>query len=144
MKDYSKLNVYLSNLAVLNVNFHNLHWNVEGERFKEVHEYLEEQYDEFFEQYDAVAELLKMKGEKPLVKLTDYLKIATIHELDKDKFTGLEAIQVAYDSIKDMNNLAIEIRNDADDEGDFGVVAVFEDYVAGFAKQLWFMKSMLA
>lgn len=144
MKDYSKLNVYLSNLAVLNVNFHNLHWNVEGERFVKVHEYIEERYDDFFDQYDEVAELLKMEGQKPLVKLTDYLNNATIKELDKDKFTCLEAIQVAYDSISEMKELATEIRNEADDAGNFSIAGVFEDYVADFSKHLWFMKSMLA
>ena len=69
MKDYKNLNVYLSNLAVLNVNLHNIHWNVVGKQFFRVHEFTESLYDDFFEQYDAVAELLKMKGENPFCLL---------------------------------------------------------------------------
>ena len=68
------MNEYLSNLAVLNVNLHNLHWNVVGVQFVQLHEFTEQLYDEFFEKYDSVAEILKMQGEKPLVKLSDYLK----------------------------------------------------------------------
>ena len=144
MKDYTKLNKYLSNLAVLNVNLHNLHWNVEGLQFVEIHEFTESLYDDFFEKYDAVAELLKMKGEKPLVKLTDYLQNATIKELDKDKFSVVESLEIVQDYLNEMRNLATEIRNDADQDGDFEVVAEFEDHVAGYSKNLWFVKSMLA
>ena len=144
MRDYTKLNQYLSNLAILNVNLHNLHWNVEGLQFVQVHEFTEELYDDFFEKYDAVAELLKMKGEKPLVKLTDYLENATIKELDKDKFSIKESLEIVLDYLNEMRNLATEIRNEADEDGDFEVVMEFEEHVAGYSKNIWFVKSMLA
>lgn len=144
MKNYEKLNVYLSNLAVLNVNLHNIHWNVVGQQFVQIHEFTEGLYDDFFEKYDAVAEMLKMKGEKPLVKLSDYLKTASIKELEGDKFSCKEALEIVLGYIEEMKKLATEIRNEADEDGDFEVVAEFEDHVAGYSKNIWFIKSMLA
>ncbi|NLJ58633.1 MAG: DNA starvation/stationary phase protection protein [Tissierellia bacterium] len=144
MKNYEKLNVYLSNLAVLNVNLHNIHWNVVGKQFVQVHEFTEELYDDFFEKYDAVAEMLKMKGEKPLVKLSDYLKNASIEELEGDKFEIRESFEIVLGYLEEMKKLATEIRNEADEDGDFEVVAEFEDHVAGYSKNIWFVKSMLA
>lgn len=144
MKNYEKLNVYLSNLSVLNANLHNIHWNVEGKRFVQVHEFTEELYDDFFEKYDAIAELLKMKGKKPLVTLSDYLQNATIDELDKDQFSCRESYEIVLDYLNEMKNLATEIRNEADQDGDFEVVAEFEDHVAGYSKNIWFVKSILA
>jgi len=144
VKDYTKLNQYLSNLAVLNVNLHNIHWNVEGLQFVQIHEYTEKLYDDFFEKYDAVAELLKMKGERPLVKLTDYVQNATIKELDKDKFTIKESLEIILDYLNEMKRLATEIRNEADEDGDFEVVMEFEDHVADYSKQIWFVRSILA
>lgn len=144
MKDYNKLNQYLSNLAVLNANLHNIHWNVEGLQFVQIHEYTEELYDGFFEKFDAVAELLKMKGERPLVTLTDYVANATIKELDKDKFTVKESLELVLDYLNEMKRLATEIRNEADEDGDFEVVMEFEEHVADYSKQIWFVKSMLA
>jgi starvation-inducible DNA-binding protein len=144
MKDYTKLNQYLSNLAVLNVNLHNIHWNVEGSRFIEVHQFTETIYDDFFEKYDSVAEMLKMKGEKPLVKLSDYLVNASIKELDSDKFTSTEALELVQEYLNEMKKLATEIRNEADEDGDFEVVAEFEGHVSGYSKNLWFIKSILA
>ena len=77
------LNVYLSDLAVLNVKLHNLHWNVVGPQFVQLHEFTEKAYDRAFEDYDTVAELLKMRGESPLVTLKDYLANTTLSELDR-------------------------------------------------------------
>ncbi|HOA56279.1 MAG: Dps family protein [Anaerovoracaceae bacterium] len=144
MKNYDKLNVYLSNLAVLNANLHNLHWNVVGKQFVQVHEFTEALYDDFFEKYDAVAEMLKMKGKKPLVKLSEYLNTASIKELDGDRFTVEETLKIVKDYLVEMKKLATEIRNEADEDGDFEVVAEFEGHVAGYSKNIWFIEAMLA
>ncbi len=143
MAKINKVNEYLSNLAVLNANLHNLHWNVEGLQFVQVHEFTEELYDDFFEKFDAVAELLKMKGEKPLVRLSDYLKHASIKELDKDVFTVRETLEIVLEYLTTMRELALEIRNLAAEEDDFDIANEFEDHIAGYNKNIWFVKSML-
>ena len=82
-----KLQVYLSNLQVLNTKLHNLHWNVEGKIFFQLHAQTDELYDEVFAQYDAVAEVMKVKAEMPLSRLAEYLEIATLKEVKAKKFT---------------------------------------------------------
>jgi len=140
---YKKLNEYLSNLAVLNVKLHNLHWNVVGTQFMQIHQFTESLYENVFEKYDAIAELIKIRGEKPLAKVADYLKEATIEELDKDQFTTEEVLEIVKADLCKMKELATEIRNMADEAGDFVVVAEFEDHVAEYEKNLWFIKAML-
>lgn len=144
MQNVKEINVYLSNLSILNVNLHNIHWNVTGNQFVRIHEFTESLYDDFFEKYDAVAELLKMKGEKPFVKISDYVNNATIKELDKDTFTCDESLKLVLGYLEEMKKLATEIRNSADEAGDFETVAEFEDHVAGYSKNIWFINSMLA
>ncbi len=144
MKNYEKMNTYLSNLAVLNTKLHNLHWNVEGKQFMQVHLFTEELYTDFFEKYDAVAEILKMKGESPLVKLSQYQEVATIEELDAKKFGVDEVLNVVLADLKEMKSLAEEIRNEADEAGDFEVVGEFEAHVAAYSKNIWFVRSMVA
>ena len=144
MSHIEKMNVYLSNLAVGNVKLHNLHWNVVGTQFVQVHEYTEEIYDDFFEKYDEVAEALKMKNEKPLVTMVDYLEKATIKEDNSDRFTVREALEVLKKDLELMKELATEIRKVADEAEDFTVVAMMEDHVAGYDKEIWFVNSMLA
>lgn len=144
MKDHKKLNEYLSNLAVINVKLHNLHWNVVGKQFVQIHEFTESMYNDVFGKFDDVAELIKIQGGKPLARLSDYLQNASIKELDKDVFTTDEVLEILQDDLRKMKDLAIDIRNAADEEGDFETVAAFEEYVAGYNKTLWFIRSMMA
>ena len=139
----NKLNVYLSNLAVWTAKLHNIHWNVTGGAFVQVHEFTEKLYDETFEQYDAVAEVQKMRKEMPLVKLSDFLAHATLKEVDAKDFSIDEALSLVESDMKEMAALAKESRDEADEKGDFQVVGMFEEYLAAYAKNLWFLRAML-
>lgn len=143
MKHIDLLQKYLANLNVLNVKLHNVHWNVVGKQFMAVHEFTEEIYDEIFENLDAVAELLKMKEEVPLSTMAEYLENASIKEIKGKEFSIEEALEIVREDMKSMKELATEIRNLADEEGDFETVAMFEDYVAYYSKNIWFLNSML-
>lgn len=142
MNKVNNLNVFLSNLAVLTYKLHNLHWNVTGPSFVQVHEFTEKLYDTCFEQYDEVAEILKMQGEMPLVKMSDYLSHATIKEIDAKIFKEAEVLKIVDEDMKEMNRLALEIREQADKAGNFHIVSIFEDYLKAYAKNLWFLKAM--
>ena len=58
----------------LNVKVHNLHWNVEGREFKLIHELTERIYKMPQQQFDEVAEVLKMQGQEPLGSIAEYMK----------------------------------------------------------------------
>ena len=137
-----KLNTYLANLAVWNVKLHNLHWNVTGHYFKPLHEMTESIYDEVFEAFDSVAEIMKMKVEMPLSTMSEYLAVATIKEVPAKAFSAHEVVAMIEEDMKLMNELALEIRKDALESDDFEVQSMFEGFVAGFSKQLWFIHAM--
>ena len=143
MKHIESLQKYLSNLAVLNVKLHNIHWNVVGNQFVQVHEFTEEIYDKLFEAFDEVAELLKMKDVYPLSTMAEYLEKSDIEEIKAKDFSIKESLEVVKKDLELMKSLATEIRNLADEEGDFETVAIFEDYVADYSKNIWFLNSML-
>ena len=138
-----KLDVYLANLAVNYIKLHNLHWNVLGKTFKQAHEYLEEMYDATTESLDEVAEYQKMVGDYPKASLKDYLEIATIKELESKDISSEEAFKIALDDQKLMRKLATEIRSEADEKGEFSLVALMEDQVAAQTKHIWFIESTL-
>ena len=138
-----KLDIYVANLAVNYIKLHNLHWNVAGKAFKQVHEYLESLYDETTESLDAVAEHQKMTGKFPKASLKDYLETATIKELESKDYTIEEALKIALDDQKLLRKLATEIRNEADEKGEFTLVALMEDEVAAQNKRIWFIESTL-
>ena len=143
MKHIELLQKYLSNLALVNIKLHNIHWNVIGEQFMEIHNYTEEVYDELFQNLDEVAELLKMKDIMPLSTMKDYLENATVEEIEAKDYSVKESLEIIKKDMELMKDLATDIRDTADEEGDFETVAMFEDYVAYYSKNLWFVNSML-
>ena len=86
------LNTYLANLALWQLKLHNYHWNVTGRMFVSVHEWTEKLYDEAFDQFDAVAEVLKMRGEMPLVTSAEYQAAATLKEVEGRAYTVAEVL----------------------------------------------------
>jgi starvation-inducible DNA-binding protein len=138
------LNLYVANLAVLNVKFHNLHWNVVGPQFIPLHQFSEAAYESFFEAYDAVAELIKMRGSFPVGNLKEVLNISTVKELDNQSYKTQEMLAIMKEDFEGLIALATTIRNAADEAKDFTVVAVMEDHIAKYEKHIWFITSMQA
>lgn len=143
MKNLKNLNVYVSNLAVLITKTHNLHWNVVGLQFTNLHNYTEELYDYYFGKYDDVAEIIKMKGHFPLAKLSDYLANATVKELDSKDYSTKEVMELIKADMELMMEEAKKIREIANEEDDFAVANEMEDQITHFTKQLWFINSIM-
>ena len=133
MKNRENLDRYLSNLAVLVTKTHNLHWNVVGERFTSLHEYTETLYNYYFDKFDVIAEIFKMKGQYPLVK---------VQELDAKEFKVSEVGSLIKADRELMLADAKKIREVANEEDDFAVANEMEDQISHFVKQLWFIEAM--
>ena len=138
------LNGYIANIGVGYIKLHNLHWNVVGSQFKAVHEYLESLYDSFADVLDESAEILKMCGEQPIANLKEYLAHATIKELPDGKVDQKQALQTALADLETLRDQAANVRALADKDDVFGVANLMEDHIQDYAKQIWFLKSMLA
>ena len=142
-KQTDLMNQYVADLGVLNVKFHNLHWNVVGERFKPVHEYVEELYDMVFETYDEVAERMKMLGDYPLASLKKYLEVTKVDELEEKDYQIPEVYAILKQDLEHLKSLATDIRALADETDDFATVAMMEDQVNAYDKELWFIAQAL-
>lgn len=138
----TKLNNYLANLMVWTVKLHNYHWNVQGSMFVALHHHTEEVYTQAFENFDEVAEILKMRGEMPLATMKEYLAVATMQETPTKAYSCCEVLCMLEADAELMLAAATDIRNDACANDDFQVQALFEGYVSHFQKQLWFLKAM--
>ena len=137
-----KMNPYLSDLVVMFLKLHDLHWNVRGMQFVPVHQYTEARYDDMAAKLDAVAELIIMNGEKPVSCTADYLKLATVKELNKGEYRDSEVLHILVEDLEHLRAEALAIHESCADN--FSVVAMMEEHIAGYDKELWFLKSMLA
>ena len=143
MNAAKRLNPYLSDLVVLYLKLHDLHWNVKGKMFVEIHKYTEARYDDVAEKFDEVAEKIIMQGEAPVTGMKNYLEMASIKELNKGVYTEDEVLKEVLADTEHLKAEAVVLRKSFDEEDNFSVVAMLEDHVAGYEKEIWFLQSMM-
>ena len=144
MKYVANMNAYLSDLVVFYLKLHDLHWNVKGMQFVPVHQYSESRYEDMAEKFDEIAELIIQHGEKPVSSISEYVKNASIKELDKGVYRDEEVIRIIAEDMKHLKAAAEALRQKMAQEDVFDVVAVLEEHIAGYQKELWFLNSMMA
>lgn len=143
-KDMSnRLNAFLSDLAVENIKIHNLHWNVVGREFVVVHKLTEQLYMMLQEQYDQVAEVMKMEGQMPLVSMADYLENTSVEEIEGRDYPVAEVLELLDNDCNQIMDSAMQIRDEADKADNFIIVNLMEDYLKVYAKHSWFIRSMM-
>ena len=144
MKYVANMNAYLSDLVVFYLKLHDLHWNVKGMQFVPVHQYSESRYDDMAEKFDEIAELIIQHGEKPVSSISEYVKNASIKELNKGVYRDEEVIKIIAEDMAQLKAAAEALRLKMAQEDVFDVVAVLEEHIASYQKELWFLHSMMA
>lgn len=138
MKKFEIMNQLVADLLALNVKFHNLHWNVKGHRFVPLHLALEEMYNLFFEQYDDVAERVRMLGEYAPASLKEVVAITKVEDLPNQDYTQKDVLDIVKASFEHLKGLVRQLREAADADGDFVTQAMCDDLEGTYDKQLWF------
>lgn len=137
-----KLNVFLANLAAMNIKVHNLHWNVVGPNFPVIHKMTEEIYKMFQCQFDELAEVMKTQNRMPLANMAGYLENTTVEEIESREYSGYEVIDELAADCENIMAMAKDIRDEADKKDDFQIANLFEAYLALYAKQAWMIRAM--
>lgn len=132
--------IFLSNLAVMNIKLHNIHWNIIGEQFMPIHNFTEALYDKLFKYFDDVAEILKIQGEQPLATMKDYLENTTLVELEQDQFSTRDTLHIIMSDLEAMISLGNKIIEE--NEGNFQVTNLIEEIVTDLSKTMWFLYQM--
>jgi starvation-inducible DNA-binding protein len=138
------LNQYVADVAVIFIKLHNIHWNIIGKDFLELHEYTEELYNYFFKSYDEFAEILKIKNKSVYGSMQDYLKVSTLRELGTSSLKSDESLKIIRD---DFNMLLITLKKLKDfayEEKDITISLIVENEIKFLEKQVWFISTMLS
>lgn len=137
-----KLNVLLSDLAVLYRKIQNYHWNIKGEDFFIVHAKLEEYYDEINEEIDEIAEhILVLEGE-PLGTMKDYLEKATIAEAKNEKIESNEIMKNVREDFSKIIAECKEVKKMAENAAENVTQALMDDMLKSYTKKLWMLNQM--
>ncbi|WP_418502044.1 Dps family protein [Flagellimonas sp.] len=136
------LNDLLANYSTFYQNARGYHWNIQGEKFFELHLKFEDLYNELFLKIDEVAERILTLGFKPEHQFSKYLDESTISESTKvdDGVHSVRAILESYQILiakqRKVLEMAVEI-------GDEGTNALMSDYIGEQEKKVWMYAAFL-
>lgn len=109
-KQIKSLKNLQASLQVFNQKINNIHWNVKGLEFFEIHEQTDKLYHEIIELIDGVAEKIVMNEGVALGSFGEILEISKIKEISSKNFNYLEAAKIIEDDLK----ILIDITNDVE------------------------------
>ncbi|WP_308992418.1 Dps family protein [Mariniflexile litorale] len=136
------LNDLLANYSIFYQNVRGYHWNIQGEKFFELHIKFEELYNNLFLKIDDVAERILTLGFKPNYKFTQYLKTSAILESNKvtNGQNSIEEILKSLQTILTKQRLILDVSADIND---VGTNALMNDYISEQEKLVWMYSAYL-
>ena len=123
------LDRHLAALWVQYAQYHKHHWLVEGPQFRDLHLFLENNYNEIHTQLDAVAERITLLGYSPSTRLDRYVKISYIEQEPENVFRIRDSIE---NDMKNERKICIELRKSikvALEHDDFGTKSMLENFL---------------
>lgn len=143
-KVISQLSQLQADAFVLNVKFHNYHWNVKGREFFQIHSYTESAYDYLMEIFDAVAERVIQLGGKAIVCPQTLIEMSKVAKAEKDCFCGKEVLEGVKADFEYLLREFKKLREVAIESDDSTTIAFAEENIAKFEKDLWMIGATLA
>ncbi|UYZ64210.1 Dps family protein [Hymenobacter weizhouensis] len=138
----TKLNLLLANYQMFYINARGFHWNIQGEKFFELHAKFEELYTDALTKVDEIAERILTLGHRPLHSFTDYLRTATIQEATNvsDGTTAVQTVLQNFQVLIGLERETLTLAAEADDEG---TSALMSDYIRQQEKEVWMYNAYL-
>ena len=130
--------------VVFYMKAHNLHWNVYGMNFRQIHDATEVIYEKFADIFDNFAERIIQLGDKPLIKLQSCLDISKIRELDSKEFSASEVLKILIDDFTYFRISINELIELANSNGDNVTADYAGDILAYLEKELWMLKVQMS
>jgi len=138
----NKLGDLLANYSVFYQNVRGFHWNLEGDKFFELHTKFEELYSDLVLKIDAIAERIRTLGFPSEYRFTEYLKQSEIKEADKsdDGFNAVEDILKAFKILLSKQREILDLSDKMNDEG---TNTLMSDYIMEQEKSVWMYSAFL-
>ena len=89
------LDRHLSSYVVMYMQYHKYHWLVEGPQFRDLHLFLQENYEEVNLDMDAIAERITLLGHTPSSRLDTYQKKSYLDQESEDVMYIRDSLEFA-------------------------------------------------
>lgn len=140
----ANLNRLLANEYTLFTKTLKYHWNVTGERFYSIHEFLETQYKTLLTTIDDLAERVREIRGFPIATMTEFKERTDIVE---HPGSNPEASMMLVDLLQDHDLIRSQIQEILESKERFRMQASTEDFLIGMLKShdemAWMLRSSL-
>ena len=136
------LNDLLSNYSTFYQNTRGYHWNIQGDKFFELHLKFEELYNDLFLKIDEIAERILTLGFTPEHKFSNYLVDSSIPE-SKEVNGGQKSVEEVLSALKVLLTKQRHILDLSGEINDEGTNALMSDYIRAQEKLVWMYSAYL-
>ncbi len=136
------LNDLLANYSIFYQNVKGYHWNIEGDKFFELHAKFEELYNDLLLKIDDVAERILTLGLSPNYKFSTYLETASILESNHVS-DGHKSIQEILGSLQILLSKQRVLLDKSAELNDAGTNALMNGYISEQEKMVWMYSAYL-
>lgn len=136
------LNKLLSSYSVYYQNLRSCHWNVKGQSFFQLHQEFETIYNDAKLKIDDIAERILTVGHEPIGKMSAYLNLSKIQEVD----SNFSDVKMVKSILKDQTTLISQMREvvkKAAKIGDEGTVDLVSGMIGDSEKRTWMLGAWL-
>ena len=138
----SSLNLLLADTTVFYQKLRHYHWNVQGQKFFELHVKFEEIYDKWVLFIDEIAERIIALDTVPLHTLDSMLKHATLKE-DEETPEGREMVNRIIADLLALRDSIDKVIGAAEESGDRTTANILDGIRDGLEADLWMLKAWL-
>ncbi len=142
LKVAEQLKGLLADSYTLYLLTHNFHWNVTGERFRELHLMFEEHYTELAVAVDDIAERIRALDVIAPGTYRAFAELTNIEEVDGVPVAGemVAILKNGHETIVRRCRDALEVAGDANDESS---AALISDRMRVHEKTAWMLRATL-
>ena len=137
-----QLNELLANYSIFYQNTRGYHWNIQGEKFFELHVKFEELYDDLLIKIDEIAERILTLGHSPNHNYSTYKTLSEIEESPKVA-DGKTAVAGVLDAFKTLILKQRALLSTSEEFEDEGTNALMSDYIREQEKLVWMYTAFL-
>ncbi|MGZ9431777.1 Dps family protein [Mycoplasma sp. 480] len=137
MQELKKLKEIQASLQVFYQKANNIHWNIKGIEFFEIHEETDKLKAEVLEFIDEIAEKVVMKKSQAIGSFKEILELSFIKEESTKEFDYKTALQLL---VFDLETL---LKESESFEWSARVQPIFDEILLSFDKWLWQFSAML-
>ncbi|WP_319379799.1 DNA starvation/stationary phase protection protein [Thiomicrorhabdus sp.] len=137
----NQLKIIQANAHAYYLQLHQVHWLVQGPRFKAMHEMTESYYERMSELYDDAGERLLQKGLLPLLQQKELMQAATIAELSATRFDEKEVLAYVESMLNHWHESFKKLVDVAEEEGDRVTAGMADEQLETLEKDIWMLKA---